>query len=58
MCENNPIDAGAPEIDVTPEMVEAGAKSFYAHDPRQDDIEEILPDVFRAMVLASRLATE
>jgi hypothetical protein len=35
-------------------MVEAGVACFYRHDPRIDDIEEILPDVFLAMSAARK----
>jgi hypothetical protein len=46
--------AGAPEVEVTSEMIKAGAAAFYRHDPREDYIEEILPDVLRAMIAASK----
>jgi hypothetical protein len=48
--------AGAPEIQVTAEMIEAGVACFYRHDPREDGVEEILPDVFRAMSAAVKKA--
>ena len=55
MCEKRQ-SADYDTIAVTPEMIEVGAARFYAHDPRIDDIEEILPDVFRAMLAASKSA--
>jgi hypothetical protein len=35
-------------------MIDAGVQCFYRHDPREDNIEEILPDVFRAMCAAKK----
>jgi hypothetical protein len=48
------VEAGAPEIEVTASMIDAGVQCFYRHDPREDNIEEILPDVFRAMCAAKK----
>jgi hypothetical protein len=42
------------EIVVTQEMIEAGIDCYFRYDRRSDDIDEILPAVFRAMVTASR----
>ena len=54
MANKETINAGAPEIEITPEMIEAGVACFYRHDPRIDDIEEILPDIFRTMIADSK----
>jgi hypothetical protein len=48
--------AGAPEVEITPAMIEAGVDCFYSHDPRIDSIEEILPSIFRAMTAAGKAA--
>lgn len=54
---DKPKNAGAPEIEITQEMIEAGVMCFYKHDPREDNIEEILPHVFCAMMAASKKAS-
>jgi hypothetical protein len=40
------------EIEITPEMVEAGRAAFYAHDPLVMDEEEIFTLVYLAMCAA------
>jgi hypothetical protein len=56
MNDRRTIDAGAPEIEVTPEMIKAAMAVYYRHDPRSYDIDEILPDIFRAMIAAKKAA--
>jgi hypothetical protein len=41
-------EAGAPEIEVTPEMIEAGTMCFLEGDQRIDLLENIIARVFRA----------
>jgi hypothetical protein len=50
-------EAGAPddEIEVTPVMIDAGERAFYGRQSRED-LDDVLPDVFRAMLRASRSA--
>lgn len=44
--------AGAPEIEVTPAMIEAGVKAFYAYDSRFEAEEAGVARIYRAMCLA------
>jgi hypothetical protein len=67
MCSDSAVAevsaTGAPDsetaIEVTPKMIDAGADEFrssgYGNEfwPTQIFIEDVLPSVFRAMVLAS-----
>ena len=43
------------EIEVTPEMIEAGVHHLYSHASVSDDtnVEEVVIEVFRAMAAAS-----
>lgn len=41
------------EIEVTPEMLEAGATIFYGYDPGVESGRDIVDDIFRAMLRAS-----
>jgi hypothetical protein len=42
--------AGAPdEIEVTPEMIEAGCREYATISPREDDYEEIVRSIYEAM---------
>lgn len=43
------------KIEVTHEMVEAGVAEFYAHDPRVESGDEVVEDIFVAMLDASGL---
>ena len=45
-----------PEIEITPEMIEAGALAFSAYDSRFEPIEVAALRVFQSMVEASRVA--
>lgn len=47
----------ADDIEVTPEMIEAGAEALVGYSDATASIEEYLPDVYRAM-LAAYLAGE
>lgn len=43
------------EIEVTPEMVEAGVEAFYEkNDPLFHDVESIVQEIYRRMVSARR----
>ena len=42
------------EIEVTPEMIEAGVRRFCEYDPRFEEICEVLPEVFREMAKANK----
>ncbi|WP_422373657.1 hypothetical protein [Hoeflea sp.] len=46
-------DRPANEIEVTPEMIEAGALSMSGYDPDFDTLESISLEIFRAMIVAS-----
>jgi hypothetical protein len=51
------IEAGAPEdeeFEITPEMIAAGRNAHSGYDPRYDDIEELVWDIWIAMTVASR----
>lgn len=58
MTDNRPIDAGAPEIEITPEMVDAGVESLWRsgviEHPLPDLDQEIVRQIFLAMLGASR----
>ena len=49
-------NAGAPEdeIEITPEMIEAGTLELASYDPEFESIEEAAKRVYRAMVLRQR----
>ena len=55
MCEKRP-DTDSDTIDVTPEMTGAAMAIYSRHDPRSYDMDEILPDIFRAMIAAKKVA--
>ena len=46
------------EIEVTPEMIEAGVREFCSYDSDLERPKDIVADIFRAMVRASRGLTE
>src|SRR6266540_2240451 len=53
VADATPSDgAGAPEIEVTPEMIEAGALAWAKGDPEFDSPEAIAEKIFRAMIAA------
>jgi hypothetical protein len=37
------------EIEVTPEMIEAGTAEFCGYDPRFEGPEDVVPEIYRAM---------
>lgn len=51
-----PQNAGAPEIEVTPEMTDAGVDAFYENaiwsweTPSRAELRKMLREVFRAML--------
>jgi hypothetical protein len=47
--ERNTLEEGA---DVTREMVEAGVAAFSSYDPRLQEPEEMVREVWRAMAMA------
>jgi hypothetical protein len=44
-CAGAPID----EIEITPEMIEAGVRAFYAADQRIGSMENVVESIFEAM---------
>lgn len=52
-----PAEAEA-EIEITPAMLAAGARVYWRHpkvdEPSEDDLPEVLADIFRAMISAQR----
>ncbi len=55
---NIPREAEKPdesEIEITPEMIEAGIRAYYRIDKRVADLEFILEETFRAMVRATHV---
>jgi hypothetical protein len=55
MCEKRQ-NADSDTVTVTPEMIAAAMAVYYRHDPRSYDMDEILPDIFRAMIAAKKAA--
>jgi hypothetical protein len=47
--------AGAPEIEVTPAMIEAGGAALRSYDDRFGLEEDVVLRIFRSMIRASRL---
>lgn len=42
------------EIEITPEMIEAGVEAYYAADRRVVDTEYVVTAIYQAMVTAQR----
>lgn len=42
----------SPEVEITPEMIEAGLSAYYAYDSRFDPEEELPRRIFVAMLRA------
>jgi hypothetical protein len=57
MADDRTIDAGAPEIEISPEMMEAGADELYQDDWCETK-EQWAARVFRAMTNAKSQAPE
>ena len=55
MAVRQSSDHGEYEIEITPEMIEAGAQEFYAHDSRFESGEDTVRDIFAAMLEAGSL---
>ena len=51
-CEKS---AGAPEqdVEITPEMIEAGLEKLFDYDPSFSNEKDIVAEIFRAMLSAS-----
>lgn len=52
---NNHLSADRPahdieELEITPEMIEAGVSEFYSFDPRFEDADAVVVRVFSAML--------
>jgi hypothetical protein len=50
-------EAGAPAIEATPAMIEAGVRAYYANhsdDPSQADAAEAVREIFTAMLRECR----
>ena len=41
------------EIEITPEMIEAGTEAFCGYDSRFEGPEDVVAEIFQAMVVAS-----
>ncbi len=55
--KSTPRGAGAPEIEITPEMIEAGVKELLRYDstcPENPSWEETVMMIYRAMATTSR----
>jgi len=50
---DHPENAGAPKIEITPEMLKAGERAFCAFDPRVENEATGAREVFLAMVRLS-----
>jgi len=48
-------DAGAPELEITPKMIEAGVNTYYENaiwgwdNPGNDELRQMLKQIFKAM---------
>lgn len=55
MSDNIPKDAGAPEIEVTPEMIEAGMQRYYENaaggweSPGGEELSRVLAEIYVEM---------
>jgi hypothetical protein len=47
--------AGAPEIEITPQMIDAGIEAYHQLDRDFDADSRVVSDIYRAMSLASKL---
>ena len=50
-------EAGAPEPEVNPEMIEAGVRTYWRHpaiEPSSAEARELVSDIYRAMVSARK----
>jgi hypothetical protein len=45
-------EAGAPEIEITPAMVEAGVLAYYRHSDFNERIEDVVTTICRVMLAA------
>lgn len=57
MSLKNPEDQAGPavragEVEITPEMMAAGLREFCAYDARFEGPEDVVPEIFRAMLRA------
>ncbi len=55
MPDEKPKDAGAPEIEITPEMIEAGVQTYYEYvddrwnSPGGDELMDVLAKIYAEM---------
>lgn len=52
MADPETIDAGAPEVEVTPEMIEAAYDLLFFFDPENGDVEDRIRRIYQAMEAA------
>jgi hypothetical protein len=45
-------EPSGPEIEITPEMIEAGVEAYYSVDRRVADVEFVVTTILRAMMVA------
>lgn len=50
--ETEPRDRPETEIEVTPEMIEAGLAAYYAYDHRLEEADAMVAKIYRAMMNA------
>ncbi|MEI9804343.1 MAG: hypothetical protein WDN48_07620 [Pseudolabrys sp.] len=50
MADTTKPDVNPKEVQITPEMVQAGPRAYYRHDSRFYDDEDVVKNVFIAMV--------
>jgi len=54
--EDDSMSAGAPanEIEITPEMIEAGVMAFCSFKSGMETSEEVVEEIFKKMILAKK----
>ena len=55
---DKPADRPAPEIEITPEMIEAGEKAYYFWDNGEDPAAWIVHDIYTEMERVRRRTME
>jgi hypothetical protein len=53
MC-GSPENDSADEIEITPEMIEAGRGAFYGREERFDGLDEVVSHIYREMEVVRR----
>jgi hypothetical protein len=54
MADNIPRNTAAPNVEITPEMVEAGVVPLLRYHPDRASEDDIVVEIFRSMLAASK----